>query len=289
MAHRRRLTFPGPFVRLGPTFIDPSPLSLDEFPSGEPTSRQLADVSRHFLRRRILGDMAAFAELPRILGTYRSGLLWRDIMLLMSFSMPLRSVRELADHFFSDVFDQGDQFVAYQIFMMLLETGAPDCIETSFAYLPTLDPGTDFVEIAGLYAMLLEPDIGYDRSKSDIIAAATEGLPALRAAAQARLLTFSSRYPARALQRVHSGEPCSLVSITLGLAEALRRPSFYERIYYEKVLLEAMTGHDLSQFYSHLALQPGAAYEALETLSDHIDLESYQLGRRYFFGNPIAE
>jgi hypothetical protein len=287
MANRRRLTFPGPFVRLGNTFFDPLPPTPGVLPLGELTPKQYIDLSRHFLQCRILGDLAAFSGLADFLRAHRNGLFWRDMMLIMSFSMPLQYIRNFTDGFEHDIV-KGDHFVANHVFMMLLESGVPEFIERSVAFLPSLDPETDFVEIGGLYAMLLEPDVGYDRGNSVIIKSVSHGRSALMATARTALMALRARYSLGDLPRVHSGGPCNPLDITLGLADALQRPSFYERIYYEKVLLEAMTGHDLRQFYLNLALRPTDAFEALEQLSDAVDLASFVPGARYFFGHPIS-
>ena len=285
MAQRKELSFAGPFLRLGNTFFDDAPLTFSSLPEGDLTPFQYSEVSRLLLRERHARRLQLFKVLPEYLGRHRNGVLWRDAMLLYSFSMPLRFVDQLFDLFHDDIFKCADQFIVYHIFKMLLESGVGYCVQRSIELLVRLESEHNFHEIACIYAMILEEGTDYDKSRSELIRAQFDNRGRFVATLRSAIQDLQNAAYLR--KRLHGSKPIILQDVLLSLAKGVERPSYFERIYYEKVLLEAYTGFDLRDFYTDLQLRPVSAYDALERMSESVDLNLYAPGERYFFGSPI--
>lgn len=282
-----RSSYAGPFLRLGNTFFDPEPPAFDVLPEGHLTAADYLDVSRALLADRKAGRMRHFAALPEYLSRHRNGILWRSVALLYSFSMPENAIVTLTKAFEDPVFVDRDPFVTGWIFQMLLETGIPRFLRTSARLIPLLPKDTDTGDIARQYAVFLE-DVGFEPGRSALVAAeATGSREALSAAVSAALNPFDDRHASGHPIRLHSARPIEPESVLLALAEGLIRPYFYVKIYYEKVLLEAYTGFDLSSGFRKLQLDPVALHDALVRMSDSVDFAAFEPGQRYFFGTPL--
>lgn len=286
MAQPKRSSHQGPFLRLGNTFFDPDPPVYDRLPEGALVPRDYLNVARALLEDRKRGRLGLFRELPDYLDRHRNGVLWRSVMLLYSLAMPERDIEALAKRFEHAVFTERDPFVIEKIFLLLLESGIPRLLLSSTRVLPLMK-GSDRDDIARKYAIILE-DIGFEPSASALVAAEAT-LPfeafAERVAeeASATLRRLSDAGPIR----IRSGRPIVLEAVMLDLAEALRSPYFFTRIYFEKVLLEAYTGFDLSSGFERLQLRQQRLYDALVRMADTVDLTRFPPGGRYFFGQPV--
>jgi hypothetical protein len=272
---------------LGNTFFDADPPAFASLPEGTLGAVEYLEVARALLEDRKSGRMRHFASLPEYMSRHRNGILWRSVALIYSFSMPQSDIVTLTKSFEREVFVQRDPFVVSLIFQMLLETGVPRFLRASARLLPLLSEGTDTADIARTYAIILE-DVGFDPSKSKIVAAeAAGGRAALTTAVLAALAPFGEDDDPDLPVRIHAARNFDLETVLLALAEGVIRPYFFVKIYFEKVLLEAYTGVDLSAGFRKLQLDPTAMYEALSHLSDRTDFSKFEPGRRYFFGDLV--
>lgn len=282
----RKPNFQGPFLRTGNTFFDADPPRAATLPENVSQSRDYIQVSRILLEACRRHDYALMAMLPDYLDRHRNGILWTNAALLYAFATPQPLIEAFAHRFQRDVFEARDPLVTQFVFSALLESGIPKLIQASTRVLPYLHPASDFGDIARLYAVITEPNVGFDPKASEVIAAFGRFSPQELSGIMAeRMAELVARFPGSI--RIHSGRPVVIGDVLTTLADTIRSPYFFVRIHFEKVLLEAFTGFDLSSGFHELQMRSTDFHDALSRLSDSVDLNNFKSGQRYFFGQPI--
>ncbi|MCV3207162.1 hypothetical protein OHD62_10950 [Mesorhizobium sp. YC-39] len=288
MVARRELEFKGPFLRLGNTFFDRQRITFEITDARQLDDLDYSTASRIFLKHRLEEDLGIFGIVPEYLKRNINGIIWHNLILLYSFSMPHNEIVRLYRFFEEEVTVHKNQYIAYYMFKLLTESQIYDCVRMGVDAFSVLAPDINHREIACIYSMILEDDVGYDKRLSKIIQAQakldkTSFVNFIRDTAVQKL----SEFPRHEHSAFHNGRPVDILDVFGKLLNALAKPSFYEKIYFEKVLIEAFAGVDLSDFYDKLNLQPQRAAMRLEQAADEITFDHFQPGKRYFFGRQL--
>jgi len=280
------LTYEGPFIVNGNTWFDDDPPTLNHLPAGDWDAEQAMIVRRALLADRKANRHTLFDGLPGYLDRNRNGLLWRGAAMLYAYTLPAEQIELFIRECEAAIFKQHDPFVARWVHEILLNSGIPRFVAAAARVMPYLHPTVDLGDLARIYAVIIEDDVGFDPKSSTIVASA-ENSESFHAEMIEVTEAFEKRFETRSNLRVHAGVPFQIEETVLRLAAAIRSPYFHSRISFEKVLIEAYTGFDLSSGYDKLQLRPERLYEALVELSDRTDLGRYTPGSRYFFGEAI--
>jgi hypothetical protein len=280
----------GPFLRFGNTFFDPESLPIDAMDPDRLHSLDYSTASRVFLKYRMENDFSIFDLAPEYLRAHTNGIVWHNLILIYSFSMSHDKIVRLYRYFEDDVVVKKDEFISYYMYKLMTESQIYNCVRIGVDAFSVLGEDISHHEIACIYSMILEDDVGYDKRLSRIIRAQSElskidFLGFLRETMDVKIREF----PGHELRAFHNGVPVDLLDMFGKLLEGLAKQSFYEKIYYEKVLIEAFTGVDLSGFYERSTLMPQRASLRLEQAADEIDFDRFEAGRRYFFGRPLPD
>ena len=290
MALLPQLDTSGPLLPLGHAFVFGNPEERafldDRDLEGQDPRRALHAA----LKTAQEGRFGPFHQLVPRLAAERRRSIWDEAALLFGFAAPASSIRALLNALIPGLPEDGADTLKAAAMRLLAYAGLPEFFEDILRLLAHFSDPQDEHEIAVILDRLLLPEDAGAPLRSAYLAHVDE-----IAAGDVARTDFIMRTrelmeavnPVPRDGRIYAGRPLDVHVLAVDLLDRLARPADLTRIYHERLIIEAASGHDLSSFYTELIFRPDAAARALEELFDAVPLDTLGPEARYFFRRQI--